>query len=201
LLNKGYSRLTTFETGTKGYEWFGASPAHEGLTAYGLMEFTDMRKAGQKIDETMFERTARWLMNHRDGKGGFQRETRALHNFGRISADVMNGYIVYALAEAGYKSIVPEYELAAQKALSSGDPYLLALAANAAFRMERENEAEAFTEKLAAIQSETGAVEGADHSITYSQGRSLTIETTALYIMALLQADEPHSAAINKAVN
>jgi uncharacterized protein YfaS (alpha-2-macroglobulin family) len=50
LLDRGYKRLTTFETKEKGYEWFGANPAHEGLTAYGIMEFVDMKKAGQNID-------------------------------------------------------------------------------------------------------------------------------------------------------
>ena len=41
-LKKGYDKLVSFKTQEKGYEWFGASPAHEGLSAYGLMEFTEM---------------------------------------------------------------------------------------------------------------------------------------------------------------
>lgn len=28
----------------KGYEWFGQSPGHEALTAFGLLHFTDMRQ-------------------------------------------------------------------------------------------------------------------------------------------------------------
>jgi hypothetical protein len=35
-LKKGYEKLISFETGTKGYEWFGTSPGHEALTSYGL---------------------------------------------------------------------------------------------------------------------------------------------------------------------
>ncbi|MBO7741532.1 MAG: hypothetical protein J6S21_03170, partial [Victivallales bacterium] len=38
LLEEGYKKLISFECREKGYEWFGASPAHEALTAYGLME-------------------------------------------------------------------------------------------------------------------------------------------------------------------
>jgi len=41
-LKKGYDKLVSFQTKEKGYEWFGSSPAHEGLSAYGLMEFTEM---------------------------------------------------------------------------------------------------------------------------------------------------------------
>ena len=36
-------------TGDKGYEWFGANPAHEALTAYGLMEFRDMEPSMRLI--------------------------------------------------------------------------------------------------------------------------------------------------------
>lgn len=48
LLDRGYKRLTSFEASNKGYEWFGANPAHEGLTAYGIMEFVDMKKQGRR---------------------------------------------------------------------------------------------------------------------------------------------------------
>jgi hypothetical protein len=36
-LKDGYSRLTSYKTKENGYEWFGDSPPHEGLSAYGLM--------------------------------------------------------------------------------------------------------------------------------------------------------------------
>ncbi len=42
MIDKGYKRLVSFETKENGYEWFGGTPAHEALTAYGLLEFTDM---------------------------------------------------------------------------------------------------------------------------------------------------------------
>jgi uncharacterized protein YfaS (alpha-2-macroglobulin family) len=48
LIDAGYKKLVSFETKENGYEWFGASPAHEALTAYGLMEFEDMKKVYPK---------------------------------------------------------------------------------------------------------------------------------------------------------
>ena len=43
MLDRGYAKLTSFEVPTQpqreGFEWFGQSPAHEALTAYGLMQF------------------------------------------------------------------------------------------------------------------------------------------------------------------
>ena len=48
LLSHGYAKLTSFEVPEnqkrEGFEWFGQAPAHEALTAYGLMQFRDMAR-------------------------------------------------------------------------------------------------------------------------------------------------------------
>jgi len=200
LLNRGYARLTTFETKEKGYEWFGANPAHEGLTAYGIMEFMDMKKAGQNIDETMLDRTAKWLMSHKDGKGGFKREQHAYHEFGSISEEILNGYIVYALAEAGYTDIEKEFETAYKKAIETKDPYQLAMIANAAYSMNKKGKGDEALATLISKQAKDGSFTGSSHSITYSQGNSLTIETTALAIMAVLKSPNKNAAVMTNAV-
>jgi len=200
LLDRGYKRLTTFETKEKGYEWFGANPAHEGLTAYGIMEFVDMRKAGQDIDDNMLDRTAKWLMNHKDGKGGFKRETHAYHDFGRISEDILNGYIVYALAEAGYTDIEKEFENSYKKAMETKDPYMLAMMSNAAYCLNKKGKGDEALAALVSKQAKDGSFTGSSHSITYSQGNSLTIETTALSIMAVLKAQGKNAGALTSAV-
>lgn len=43
----------SFKTKENGYEWFGQSPAHESLSAYGLMQFTEMAKVTQFVDLKM----------------------------------------------------------------------------------------------------------------------------------------------------
>jgi uncharacterized protein YfaS (alpha-2-macroglobulin family) len=199
LLSRGYKRLTTFESKEKGYEWFGADPAHEGLTAYGIMEFTDMKKAGAEVDQKMLDRTANWLMKHKDGNGGFNREKHAYHDFGRISDVVLNAYIVYALAEAGYKDIKNEFNSSYKNAVSSKDPYLLAMIANAAYSLNEDAKGDAAIKLLLEEQKPDGSFTGATHSITYSQGNSLTIETTSIAIMALLKSNSNQSA-LTKAV-
>lgn len=200
LLDRGYKRLTTFETKEKGYEWFGANPAHEGLTAYGIMEFVDMKKAGQSVDLKMLDRTAMWLLSKKDGKGGFKREQHAYHDFGRISDDVLNGYIVYALAEAGYSDIEKEFEAAYKKATDSKDPYLLAMVANAAYSLNKKGKGDEALSILISKQAKDGSFTGSSHSITYSQGNSLTIETTALAIMAELKSPAKNASSLTNAV-
>ncbi|MBK7667292.1 MAG: hypothetical protein IPJ32_08065 [Sphingobacteriaceae bacterium] len=200
LLNRGYKRLTTFESSEKGYEWFGANPAHEGLTAYGIMEFVDMKNAGQDIDQKMLDRTANWLISHKDGKGGFAREKHAYHDFGRISDDILNSYIVYALTEAGYTDVKKEFETSYKKAMETKDPYMLAMMANAAYAMKETSKGDEALNALVNKQAKDGSFTGSSHSITYSQGQSLTIETSALSIMAILNSNGKHVAALNSTV-
>ena len=186
-LDRGYKLLTGYETTQKGYEWFGKSPGHEALTAYGLMEFADMAKV-YDVDHKMIERTAEWLMSRRDHKGGFLRSGEALDSFGRASETTTNAYILWALANAK-RTAGLDVELAAQKALgaSTKDPYLLALTASTTLLAAPEA-SKPIVDRLATLQGPDGAWTGAKESITMSGGESLTIETTALATMALIQA-------------
>lgn len=200
LLDRGYKRLTSFETKDKGYEWFGSVPAHEGLTAYGLMQFSDMKRVYNNVDGAMINRTEAWLLSRRDGNGGFKRSAQALDQFGRASEDVTNAYIVYGLSEAGSREIRKELDKVYAKAMESKDPYQLALAANSLFNFKDEKNAFKAMEALYKLQAKNGSWTGSSHSITYSQGNSLTIETTSLAILAMLKSVKPDQAALNKAV-
>lgn len=199
MLDRGYKRLTTFETSSKGFEWFGKAPGHEGLTAFGLMQFNDLKKVYEGVDQKMIDRTANWIMSQKDGKGGFKRNTYALHAFGQISEDVMNGYIVYALAEGGYTDIKKEAESSYETAMKNKDPYQLAMSANALYKL-KDARADKAMNALLETQDKDGSFNGATHSITHSTGSSLKIETTSLAIMAMLKNPNRPTQAINKAV-
>ncbi len=195
-LDRGYKLLTGYETKQKGYEWFGQSPGHEALTAYGLMEFSDMAKV-YDVDKKMVERTAEWLMSRRDGKGGFTRSSTALDSFGRANEATTNAYIMWALAEAKRIGQM-QAELAVQRELgeSTKDPYLLALATNTSLLANPKGEGLAMAKRLAAMQGADGAWSGAKESITMSGGESLAIETTAFAMLALIKAGNEYAAQI-----
>ncbi|MEJ7596540.1 MAG: alpha-2-macroglobulin family protein [Kofleriaceae bacterium] len=189
VLDRGYKLLTGFETKERGYEWFGATPGHEALTAYGLMEFADMSKV-YDVDPKMVARTADWLMTRRDGKGGFQRSKQALDSFGRASETTTNAYIMWALAEAKRFAGL-DRELAGQQTLgaTTKDPYLLALATNTALlAAPAAPETAAMAKRLAGMQAKDGSFAGAKESITMSGGESLAIETTSLALLAMIKA-------------
>jgi uncharacterized protein YfaS (alpha-2-macroglobulin family) len=200
LLDDGYKKLVAFETKDKGYEWFGQSPPHEALTAYGLMEFKDMEPVYASVDKSMVDRTAKWLLGRRDGKGKFLRDQKAIDSFGRANDEVSNAYIVYALTEAGYTDIKQEYAASYQTALASNDPYQLALMANASVNMKSKDQTQRLLAVLLHAQENDGSWTGTTHSITQSTGISLKTETTSLAVLALLKTGNPDGNALSNAV-
>lgn len=200
LLDHGYQRLRTFETKENGYEWFGAIPPHEALTAYGLLEFSDMEPVYASVDKVMVERTAKWLLSRRDGTGGFLRDRKAVDSFGHASGDVTNAYIVYALAEAGYTDIGNELRNVINNATTKNDPYQIALAVNALVALHQTDRSKELLQSLLQLQKPEGDWEGTSGSITNSGGISLKIETTSLAILALLRAGNPAPAALNNGI-
>jgi hypothetical protein len=199
LLARGYQKLTSFECtntakGSKkeGYEWFGGvAPAHEALTAYGLMQFRDMARV-QDVDPAMVKRTQEYLLSQRDGKGGFKRNPRALDTFGRAPEEVTNAYIIWALTEGGKEDDVSrELDALSEQAKTSKDPYFLSLVANSMLNRERAAEGVALLKKVSAAQKDDGHLDAERTSITGSGGRDLQIETTALAVLGWLKANNP----------
>jgi hypothetical protein len=198
ILDKGYERLRGFECKGKGYEWFGEDPGHEALTAYGLLEFTDMA-AVNDVDPQMLARTRQWLLGQRDGKGGFKRERRALHTWIE-DRDASNSYIVYALVATGGKEGLENEILALEDAaLGSKDAYVWAMTASALQLSGRPQGATELLNRLAKAQTKDGNVAGAIHSIVGSTGDALDIEATALATLAWLRSPE-HQGNVEQAV-
>ncbi len=191
MVDKGYKRLVSFETSEKGYEWFGGAPAHEALTAYGLMEFKDMTSIYNKVDNQMINRTAEWLLNRKDNKGGFLRNPRALDSFGGANKEITDAYIVYALTEAGFDSekLRKEIEQTYEIATKSQDPYQMALLANALLNL-KDKRGEKLLSGLVKMQQQNGSWNGKIHSITRSTGQGLQIETTSLTVLAMLKSSK-----------
>ncbi|HCN07749.1 MAG TPA: A-macroglobulin complement component, partial [Lentisphaeria bacterium] len=187
LLDKGYKRLTSFECNSNGYEWFGQAPAHEALSAYGLLQFTDMAEV-YAVDASMVGRTTDWVMAARDGAGGFKRERRALHTWIQ-DRDCSDAYITWSLLQSGMPpaKLLAEIDSILKRADAGSNSYVTALGANVA--LASGNSGVKLLDRLAQAQAESGVVDGATTSIVGSSGISLQVETTALAVLAWLQAD------------
>jgi hypothetical protein len=186
LLDTSYKRLIGFESRSGGFEIFGGDPANEAITAYGLMQFTDMSRV-RNVDKEMLDRTRTWLLSRRNGEGGFRLNAHGGHGLGEGSADTTNAYITWALVEAGQNGLEREIAAVKRAANSTQDSYVIALAANILKTTGDREGARLMMEKLAKAQDRNGSVTGAKASISYSFGNSLAIETTALAALAWMR--------------
>ncbi len=188
-IQRGYQRLVGFETSENGFEWFGNAPAHQSLTAYGLLEFTDMQSF-VAVDQAMLARTKAYLLKQRDGNGGFKLSAGGYDRFASVPNKISNIYTVYALTQAGVlEEIRPEYNAAFQKALDSKDAYMMAMMAIAAANMHDQAGYQQLMNALATSYREANFA--SETSVVNSRDLSLKIESIALYVLALAKEPTP----------
>jgi len=198
ILNRGYDRLRGFECKSGGFEWFGADPGHDALSAYGLMEFTDMSGV-RAVDSVMLERTRAWLLSQRDGKGTFSRQTHTYHVW-VPEPEIATAYNVWALLSAGVDAnLATEVKWIREAAERTQNTYVLALAANVLRLAGDGPGAAALLDRLAGKQIENGSLQGATVSVIGSTGEALAIETTALAALAWLK-DPSFTANVENAI-
>ena len=179
-INAGYQRLLTFEVQGGGFSLYGQAPASAWLSAYGLMEFNDM-KAVHDVDEQIIERTARWLEAHAAADGSYDSDLRT------------TAYVASAMIESGHKdspSMKRTMEYIRKNALQQSDPYMLGLCACALSLWSPESPDTAkILEKLAekAVKKD-GSVswQTQGNTLCYSYGSGAAIETTSLISRAML---------------
>ncbi|NRD18699.1 TonB-dependent receptor plug domain-containing protein [Winogradskyella eckloniae] len=202
-IKKGYKRLISFETSEGGFEWFGNTPPHETLTAYGILEFTEMKEIYEGVNQNMINRTVQWLLSRKDGKGGFKKSEKGYDSFASSPSDVANAYIIYALSEANIKADLSlEYTTAFNDALKSNDTYKMALLAMTSYNLNKTENAKILMKKIKSNIDEFGFEElPVENTITRSYGRSKNIETTALTLLALMREATLDETLIAKGID
>jgi hypothetical protein len=177
----GYQRLLTFEARGGGFGWFGGRAADERLTAYGLLEFTDMGKV-IPVDPALIRRTQRWLLSRQQRDGTWR--GRCGSRIACTRADT--AYITWALAESGYRGEALDRALGYLEQQRSKDPYVLALVLAAMTRVEHPSSPSmaAALEGLASIDKDRASFH-ASETVFLGRGRSAEIEATALSVYAL----------------
>lgn len=212
-LTVGYQRLLSFEVQGGGFSWFGDAPANQILTAYGLQEFHDMARV-HPVDPRIIERTRRWLIARQRADGSWAPDTRFINEGAtdHFNSDVtrITAYIALSLARTAHGR--PEVAATVARAVEylsrhlSGvtDAYTLALAGtllghrsdSVTERGGRDDRAllGPILDRLWAQRQEGRAgvsFSAAAKTLTYGDGRSGTVETTALATQALLDGHAP----------
>ena len=203
----GYQRLLTFEVPGGGFSWFGQAPANKVLTAYGLMEFSDMSKV-HDVDPKLIQRTQQWLVSQQQPDGSWKPDTNFINEgaTNRFNSDVLriSAYIAWALENTGYQGPAVERakQFITQHNDGKADSYTLAVLANFAtdYSKDRAFAQQAITRLLDA-KTEKGELVwwDAPETAIYSTGSSAAIETTGLAVQALLKSGE-NSAVASKAL-
>jgi uncharacterized protein YfaS (alpha-2-macroglobulin family) len=193
----GYQRLVTFEVPGGGFSWFGQAPANKILTAYGLMEFSDMSKV-HDVDPRLIQRTEQWLAGQQQADGSWKPDSSFINEgaTNRYNSDVLRitAYIAWSLENTGYQG--PAVEKAKdyiEKHMGSGaktDAYTLAVLANFAVDYGKDR---GFTNQAmqllldAHTEKDEQAWWNADETSVYATGTSASVETTGLAVQALLK--------------
>ncbi len=185
----GYQRLVSFEVKRSGgFSLFGEDPADVALTAYGLMEFVDMARV-HPVDTRLIERTRQFLRNQAGADG----------TFGQAGGSGRAVYAAWALAEAGDtgQRLDAALEHVARSAgHDNGDPYELALRANALLAGGKHDAARPLLGRLSKLRVAGEAFWASEgNGIFHSYGRGLNQETTALVALAFLRADHDTQVA------
>jgi hypothetical protein len=190
----GYQRLLTFEVAGGGFDWFGHAPANETLTAYGILEFTDMAKV-HNVDPAVIDRASRWLASRQNSGGSwnppnFTGTVNAVEGTLRSTA-----YITWALAEAGRRGaeVDEALDFLRRHLKSTEQAYTISLAANAFLTCDRRD---SFGKELVAwlrpkfqSESDSAHISSTGAGAMYSRGHCLDIETTALATLAMIKAN------------
>jgi len=194
-INAGYQRLVTFECKRGGFSWFGDEPAHQTLTAYGLLEFADMARV-HSVDPNLIARTQDWLAGKQRADGSWN-ETQEGIQEGIINRQTgalrTTAYVAWALAESGYDGPALARGVGYVRAHrgEARDPYTLAVLLNLLARVDVNGEATAAIADRLIGEAKTTAKAaywaGEGETFTGASGAGADGETTGLAAYALLR--------------
>jgi uncharacterized protein YfaS (alpha-2-macroglobulin family) len=194
-INVGYQRLVTFECKHGGFSWFGDEPAHQILTAYGLLEFGDMSKV-HDVDPALISRTQNWLATQQKPDGSWEEKN------GGIAEGIINrqtgalrstAYIAWALAESGYQGpqIASGVGYVKEHLAEAKDPYTLAVILNLLAKVERDSDttakAAATLTEMATVTDKTAYWQSDTQTFTGANGHGADLETTGLAAYGLVK--------------
>ena len=199
----GYQRLLTFEVPGGGFSWFGNAPANKILTAYGLMEFSDMSKV-YDADPKLILRTQQWLAMQQQVDGSWKPDKEFINEgaTNRYNSDVLRitAYLAWSLENTGYQggAVEKARQFIESHMRAKTDAYTLAVVANFAvdYGKDRDFMREAIQLLLdARTEKDEQAWWSADETGVYATGTSASVETTSLAAQALLKWGEASGTA------
>jgi hypothetical protein len=210
-LNVGYQKLLTFERPGGGFDWWGSGEPLVWLSAYGLQEFNDMAKV-YPIDRGVIDRTQQWLLKQQaaDGTwsniGATHSETIAQMGDPKL---LLTAYVSWALLDSGQRGphVKKAIDYVRQHTGDAKDnAYVLGLVANALAAWDAKDDSTLeVLQKLDKQRKDLPEMKAASfpvaggQSLTYARGDSLTVESTALAVLAMIRTGQ-FANSVNQAL-
>ena len=206
----GYQRLLTFEVPGGGFSWFGQAPANKILTAYGLMEFSDMSKV-YDVDPKLIAAHPAVAGRRSSSRTEAGSPTRQFINEGatnRYNSDVLRitAYLAWSLENTGYQGPAVERRQAVCRQPHERRSWMPTRwrwwpISPLDYRQGPRVHAPAMQLLLdARTEKDEQAWWTAEETGVYGDGASASVETTGLAAQALLKWGEA-SATARKALN
>lgn len=189
-ISSGYQKLLTYEVKGEsgGYSLYGYSPAETVLTAYGLMELTDLKEV-YNVDETVLNKMTKFLYNKQNSNGSFTITGNHVGGAGSRETLALNAYITWALSESDPKNekLSKSINYLKGKIDDVDDNYTLALIANSLANVE-DKEVNNVINRLVnniSLDGNNAYITSNIKDYYGSRSNSQTIQTVALTSMAL----------------
>ena len=189
-ISSGYQKLLTYEVKGEsgGYSLYGDSPAETVLTAYGLMEVTDLSEV-YDVDDSVIKNMTNFLYSKQNLNGTFT--ITGSHIGGASSRETLalNAYITWALSESNPKDerLSKSVEYLKGKLDDIDDNYTLALVANTLANVEDKELNNVLKRLVSNINLDENNAYITSNIMDYYGARSdvQTVQTVALTSMAL----------------
>ncbi|MGN7863187.1 TonB-dependent receptor plug domain-containing protein [Chryseobacterium sp. 22458] len=187
-LKKGFQKMLSFKNKDGGFGYFRTTESDVALSAFALLEFTELKKY-VTVDPKLIQELYSFILAKKNGNGLF--EVRKQYEAKNAYSEHMwsrNMYILYALSKLGIKNEIEDsYKVMLNRALVTKDAYQLALLANASASLGKHKE----YENLISILGRQYETQKVKPGITFTGSGSISADAEALslYMMAL-QKDE-----------
>ena len=189
-ISSGYQKLLTYEVKGEsgGYSLYGKSPAETVLTAYGLMELTDLREV-YNVDETVLNEMSNFLYKKQNSNGSFTITGSHVGGAGSREDLALNAYIIWALSESDPKNekLSKSIKYIKNKLDDVDDNYTLALIANSLVNV-KDKEVNNVIKRLVNninLDGNNAYITSNIKDYYGSRSNNQTIQTVALTSMAL----------------
>ena len=112
-LNEGYTKLTQMECKNGGFDWWGSTTPHLGLSAYAIFVLKEMAKCIPNVQSSFIQRSVDWILSQRtEGLGRLMfNNDRYSYLYGQASKETIEAFVLFALTSSGVSSDLIKPEL------------------------------------------------------------------------------------------